>query len=71
MTIHRDYVVTIQQFQWGVWGDVEVLDTFYAKDAAHARKQARAEMRNRGYTRQDGPVRCRAKLADNQPRTPT
>jgi hypothetical protein len=54
----RSKTFTVEVTTWE--GTTEM--TFYATCANDAKKGARAEMRNRGYTRQDGPVQYRARV---------
>lgn len=56
----KEFEVTITS-KFPAYGEQESVETFYAKNANEAIKQARAMMRRNGHTRQDGPVSYQAK----------
>lgn len=60
----KTYAVTITTT--GYTHNVPSVETFYAKNAADAIKQARKMMWENGHTKQDGPVHYKARLEDNQ-----
>ena len=59
----KNYIVTITSSGYSSYYSSSSEETFYAKNADDAKKQARALMRNNGHTRQDGPVSYAARVA--------
>lgn len=56
----KEFEVTISS-KFPAYGESESIETFYAKNANDAIKQARAMMHRNGHTRQDGPLNYSAK----------
>jgi hypothetical protein len=60
---YRNFVVESRALQWGQWTEWKNVGTFYSKNDADAKRQARRQANNDGWTRQDGALQFRARLA--------